>query len=140
MIENLDRIWWQDSWILGWRKDADSLTLFVELHVTRDHPAFEPFDRKKFFACYKTARLVVGDLQSVKGLPYDQHDLRWNKTFPGEEFDDVAEFENFDLKAGGTKLSIYAGASRAADDLELEVDGGSIDLVFEDFKLPLPSA
>ncbi len=131
MIDSFEQIWWEGSWLLGWQKTSTSLTLFVELHLRAAHPAFEPYDAEKFFGCYKTARLVVSGLQSVTGLPSSRHDLQWNEVM--EEFKDVGDIDVFNVDKGGAKLMMEVGAASRSDCFVLEAEGGSINLIFEDF-------
>ena len=129
MIEHFDKIWWEDSWLLGWERKEDVLTLYVDVHLLRDHPLFEPFDKKKYFGCYKTARLVIGGLQSVSGLPSDRHVVEWNDAL--EEYKDVGDIDVIRVGREDGKLAMEVGAARASDCFRLEASGESIGLIFE---------
>ena len=131
MIENFDKIWWEDSWLLGWERIDDKLTLYVDLHLLGNHPEFELYDRKKDFGCYKTARLVVSGLQSVTGLPSSRHDLQWNEVM--EEFKDVGDIDAINVEKEASTLLMEVGAACASDCFRLEAEGCSIELVFEKF-------
>ncbi len=131
MIEHLEKIWWEDSWLLGWEKVDDQLTLFVELHLLADHPNFTLYDRKKDFGCYKTARLVISDLQSLRGLPSGQHDVEWNDAL--EEYKDVGGIDVIEVGKEDGKLAMEVGAANASDCFRFQAGGQSIDLIFEEF-------
>ncbi|HIC82637.1 MAG TPA: hypothetical protein EYH07_17815 [Kiloniellaceae bacterium] len=139
MIEHHEKIWWQDSWIHGWRREAGRLTFFVEVHLMKDHPAFEPFDKKKYFACYKTALLRVSGLEAIRGLPQDSHSLTWDEEM--EEFEDVGEIQVFDLDPSGRALHIETGNAPRCPypDFDLWIEFGAIELVFEDLERPFRS-
>lgn len=131
MIDHLDKIWWEDSWLLGWERVDGDLTLFVDLHLLKHHPLFEPCGTKQDFGCYKTARLVIGGLQAVTGLPSDRHDLQWDEVM--EEYKDVGDIDVIDIEEHGGRLAMEVGAMRAADSFRLEATGRLISLFFEEF-------
>lgn len=129
MIEHFEKIWWEDSWLLGWEKVDDQLILFVDLHILGDHPNFTLYDRKKEFGCYKTARLVVGGLQSLSGLPSDRHAVEWNGALEG--YKDVGDIDVIEVGKEDGKLAMEVGAANASDCFRLEAEGQSIDLIYE---------
>jgi hypothetical protein len=129
MIDHFDEIWWEDSWLLGWEKKDDVLSLFVDVHLLRDHPLFEPFDRKKYFGCYKTARLSVSGPQQVSGLPSERHDLQWNPAT--DEYKDVGDIDVMNLDGDGRGFVMEVGAANVTDSFRLEIKGRSVDLIFE---------
>ncbi|MEQ9609927.1 MAG: hypothetical protein RLN99_19885 [Kiloniellaceae bacterium] len=131
MIEHFDFIWWEDSWLLGWEMDDDALTLYVELHLLRDHPLFQPFDRQECFGCYKTARLIVSGLQGVSGLSSDRHGLQWDNAL--HEYRDVGDIDAIKVGPNGQDLLMDISNIRAADDFRLSATGRSVDLVFGPF-------
>jgi len=129
MIEHFDKIWWEDSWLLGWERAGDNLTLYVDVHLLQNHPLFEPFDKKRVFGCYKTARLVVSGVHQVSGLPSGRHDLQWNAALDG--YKDVGDIDVMNVEEEGRRVAMDVSAARAADSFRLEVTGRSIDLIFE---------
>ncbi|WP_340115662.1 hypothetical protein [Pelagibius sp. 7325] len=131
MIDQLDEIWWEDSWLLGWEKTDDLLVLYVDVHLRRDHPLFEPFDEKKHVGCYKTARLSVSGPQQVSGLPSARHDPQWNPAM--DEYKDVGDIDVMNLGGDGRGFVMEVGAAKVADSFRLEVKGRSVDLIVEAF-------
>jgi len=130
MIEHFDKIWWEESYLLGWERESDTLTLFLELYVAEGHPAFEPYDKRKEFGCYKTARLVVNELRRADGLPSDHHGLKRNAALG--EYEDAGSIAVMTIAEESLAVAMHVSAARSADDFLLEVQGLSADLIFAD--------
>ena len=93
-IEAID---FTDSYLLGWKKAHDSLVLFLELLLTKEHPQFQPFDEKHEYGCYKLGSFIFKPVVQLQGLPKSEIKPCWNETL--EEYDDIGEineilFEN----------------------------------------------
>jgi hypothetical protein len=57
-----------DTFVLGWRRDANQLVFAVEASLWPEHPDYEP-PRPDEWTCYKPAWLVFEGVSSVEGLP-----------------------------------------------------------------------
>lgn len=70
VIEEFDKIWWQESDLLGWEKNADRLVLFVEVYMMNNHRKFEPKEGASGLGnYYRLGKLMISGLQKVAGLP-----------------------------------------------------------------------
>jgi len=57
-----------DTFVLGWRRDADRLVFALEASLWPGHPEYEP-PLPGEWTCYKPAGLVFEGVRSVHGLP-----------------------------------------------------------------------
>jgi hypothetical protein len=57
-----------DTFVLGWHREAEQLVFAVEASLWPEHPDYEP-PRPNEWTCYKRARLVFEGVSSVEGLP-----------------------------------------------------------------------
>jgi hypothetical protein len=55
-----------DSWLRGFVfEDGLAIRLFCDFHLTRDHPEWQPFDDKEFWACYWRGSIVFRGCKDV---------------------------------------------------------------------------
>ncbi len=87
-----------DSYVLGWERKGEDLTLHVELLLSVRHPQFEPYDKRKEHRCYKLGRILVSGCSSVVGLPTDSIPLQWDDD--RGEYVDVAELARITTVTG----------------------------------------
>ena len=55
-----------DSWLMGFVfEDGLSIRLFCDLHLTREHPEWAPFDESEQWACYRHGSIVFRGCNDV---------------------------------------------------------------------------
>jgi hypothetical protein len=74
------------SFLLGWEIRGSTGSIYLEVALLPTHPEHQPFDRRKFVACYRLARLTLEGITDVDGLEGERQPV-WNDE-PGE-FQDV---------------------------------------------------
>ena len=112
-----------DSFLLGWEREGERLTLYLNLLLTSFHPQFEPFDRRKEHGCYKLGRIVASGCRAVRGLPSASQALQWNRELM--EFDDVADC--ICLKHGEGLLVL----DTPDFDADLEIEAASFEVIVD---------
>ena len=112
-----------DSYLLGWEREGERLTLFFQLLLTSLHPEFEPYDRRKEYGCYKLGRLVATGCRVVRGLPSASRALVWNPELP--EFEDVAETFFLEHRDG---LLVLKSSQLDAD---LEIEAAAFEMIID---------
>lgn len=63
-LENIE-LW--ESYVLGWRKDGDTVSIELEAVVLPEHPEYEK-STPDLWACYKRAVLHFFGVQSLQGF------------------------------------------------------------------------
>ena len=121
--KGFEEIEFVDSYLLGWEREGERLTLFFQLLLTSLHPEFEPYDRRKEYGCYKLGRLVATGCRVVRGLPSDSRALVWNPELP--EFEDVAETIFFEQRDG---LLVLKSPDLDAD---LEIEAAAFEMIID---------
>ena len=96
--KGFEEIEFVDSYLLGWEREGERLTLFTELPLTSLHPQFEPYDRRKEHGCYKLARIVASGCRAVRGLPSASKAPEWSSDLP--EFEDVGSIYVLEVQDG----------------------------------------
>ncbi len=85
-----------ESYLLGWKKEHDSVVLFLELLLTEEHPQFQPFDEEHEYGCYKLGSFIFNPVTQLQGLPKSEIKPRWNETVG--EYDDVTEINEISFE------------------------------------------
>ena len=111
-----------DSYVLGWERKGEDLTLHVELLLSIRHPQVEPYDKRKEHGCYKLGRILVSGCSSVVGLPTDSIPLRQDDD--RGEYVDVAVICSIDVR-DGTLIIDTLGLDT------VEIKGRSCAVVFD---------
>lgn len=121
--KGFEEIEFGDSYLLGWEREGERLTLYFQLLLTSLHPQFEPYDRRKEYGCYKLGRIIATGCRVVRGLPSDSRALKWNLELP--EFDDVAETFVLEHRYG---LLVLMSPDLDAD---LEIEAAAFEVIID---------
>lgn len=119
-LKNID---FSDSYLLGWKRESDKLTLYVELLLTEEHELFRKYNYETEYGCYKLGKFVISSIKLLKGLPCEKKEVTWNEKL--NEHRDVAEIESLTIYEN-SKLSIKT------DEFEIIISGNNIELLFEE--------
>jgi hypothetical protein len=73
---SFDKVMVEDTWVLGWRREADRLIFVVEASLWPGHPAYE-LPKKGEWTCYKRGQLLFEGVRRIEGL-LDQDAVSFN--------------------------------------------------------------
>jgi hypothetical protein len=116
-MNSLEHIIFDESSILGWKKNNYSLEIYIDFLLSSKHPMFEKYDVFSEYGCYKTGVLVIERLEFATGLPEENHTPEWNKITG--EYKDIAEIDSFNI-SNGCVIKIEA------DNLRVLIKGNGI--------------
>lgn len=102
MNKLFEQIIFPESFVLGWNRENNDITFYIEVQLTEYHDHFEKVNYEKECGCFKLGRIHISNCSNDKGSISQSLSPSWNDSLG--EYTEVADIEEFDCDENTIKI------------------------------------